>query len=151
MTHPQATILIAEDSPDEVFLLRHAFKRSGLTLDLQFVKNGQEAMDYLERKPPYDDPEKFPFPTALVLDIKMPLVTGLEVLARLKDDPTLSYIPAVIHSSSAHENDRAQAARLGARAYYVKSAHLEDSIAMFRSVAEKFVSIPRRVGPSSMS
>jgi CheY-like chemotaxis protein len=134
MASLQKTILIAEDSPDDVFLLRCAYAKTGLPYDLRFVCNGREAIDYLEGNPPFDR-QSHPLPAAIILDIQMPLLTGLEVLAWLKLHPTLSPPPAVVHSSSILDIDRNKIAELGARKCFVKSPNQDDQIAMFQSIA----------------
>jgi len=133
----QKTILIAEDSPDDVFLLCRAYSKTGLPYDLRFVRNGQEAIDYLEGNAPFDR-QSHPLPAAIILDNQMPLLTGLEVLAWLKLQPTLSHIPAVVHSSSILDIDRNKAGDL-ARRYFVKTPSQDDRIAMFQSIAVSFI------------
>jgi CheY-like chemotaxis protein len=133
------TILIAEDTPDEVFLMRRVFAQTGLRCELRFVSNGQEAIDYLERKPPYNEPAQSPLPSAIILDLKMPLLDGFEVLAWLKLQPTLSSIPTVVHTSSAMLRDRERAKRLGARDYFVKGTGLGDLMMMFNAVADRWL------------
>ena len=130
------TVLIAEDNGDEVFLMRRAFSKTALPFQLRFVPNGQEAIDYLERKPPYNNSDTFPMPQAVVLDLNMPLVNGLEVLAWLKVHPTLSALPVVIHTSSALDSDRERAGRLGAHAYCVKGPMSDDLMDLFNTVAD---------------
>ena len=132
-------ILIAEDNPDEVFIMSRVFGRCGLPFELRFVANGQEAINYLERKPPYESAEKYPCPSVIVLDLKMPLVNGFEVLAWLKLQPELSRIPAVVHSSSAVREDRERAGQLGARDYYVKGSAPGELVTMFKTIAEKWL------------
>src|SRR3954468_19607895 len=93
----KTTILIAEDSLDDIFCMRRALAKAGLPLQVRFVPNGQEAIDYLKGSPPYHDRETFPLPKAVVLDLKMPLRDGFEVLVWVKPQPALKHMPAVIH------------------------------------------------------
>jgi len=111
----QPTILVAEDDADETFLLENAFSISGVDAQLRFVRNGHEAITYLEAQAPYDDPELFPAPNLLLLDLKMPLVGGFEVMQWLQAQPKLKSLPVVVHSGSDLEKDKERAAKLGAR------------------------------------
>src|SRR3954470_23476844 len=97
----KTTILIAEDSLDDIFCMRRALAKAGLPLQVRFVPNGQEAIDYLKGSPPYHDRQTFPLPQAVVLDLKIPLRDGLEALAGENPQPALKHLPAVIHSTSA--------------------------------------------------
>src|SRR5689334_2392437 len=115
------TILIAEDSDDEVFLLKRAFAKTCLPWQLRVVPNGQDAIDYLSRKPPYNDDTVFPIPSVVILDLKMPVLGGFEVLDWLNSQPMLSTLPVIIHTSSDQGSDLERAMQLGASAYFVKS------------------------------
>lgn len=135
MGHPRYTILIAEDNLDEIFLMRRALARTGLPYELRFVPNGREAIDYLQRKPPYNNPDTFPPPAAIVLDIDMPQVGGFEVLQWLKNNPVLNSLPAVMHSISSEESERQKAAQLGAIGYFSKKTCAEELPEMFQAIS----------------
>jgi CheY-like chemotaxis protein len=143
MHEPQKTILIAEDNSDDAFFMRRAFSKTGLPHQLRFVPTGQAAVDYLQGKPPYDNTESFPTPSALVLDVRMPLSNGFEVLEWLKSQPAFHQLPVVVHTTSGLEADRAQAIKLGASAYYVKGSPA-DLTAMFEAINEKWLKVPAR-------
>ena len=132
-------VLIAEDNPDEVFLMSRVFARTGLPFELRFVTNGQQAIDYLEGKPPFDKAGESPRPSAIILDLKMPGVDGFEVLTWLRLRPELSRIPAVVHSSSGIREDRERARELGALDYYVKGSGPSELMAMFRAVSDRWL------------
>src|SRR5690242_930042 len=102
---PNRVILVAEDSEDDVDLLKIAFRRLGIKNPVQVVKDGQEAIDYLSRTGEYADQQRFPFPGILFLDLKMPRKTGLEVLAWLSEHPECSQIPSMVFTSSSQESD----------------------------------------------
>jgi CheY-like chemotaxis protein len=145
MAHICKTILIAEDSDDEVFLLKRVFAKTCLPWKLHVVPNGQEAIDYLSRKPPYNDDAVFPLPSVVILDLKMPVMGGFEVLDWLNLQPVLNELPVIIHTSSDQESDRARAMALGASAYFVKSPLPSELQAMFDAVAEKYLGRRRPV------
>ena len=133
------TILVAEDNEDDVFFLRRAFQNADLPYEIIFVPNGREAIDYLNGTPPYDNRERFPLPKALILDLKMPIQGGFDVLEWTRSQPELRNLPVMIHSSSELDVDRKRAHELGANAYYVKSAETRQIVAMFRELIREWI------------
>lgn len=121
---PIPLILLAEDDPNDVFFLRRAFQKAGVKCQILDVANGQEAIFYLQGSAPYSDRNEHPMPQLLLLDLKMPLMGGFDVLAWLRDRPELTDLPALVLSSSGHDEDRARAHQLGARGYHVKPSDL---------------------------
>ena len=79
------TILIAEDSDDDAYFLRRAMEKIGWTNPVQILTDGGEVMDYLKGDGPYQDRSRYPFPSVMFIDIKMPRVNGFEVLKWLKE------------------------------------------------------------------
>jgi CheY-like chemotaxis protein len=129
---PNRVILVAEDSEDDVDLLKIAFRRLGIKNPIQVVKDGQEAIDYLSRTGEFADQQRFPFPGILFLDLKMPRKTGLEVLAWLSEHAQCSLIPTMVFTSSSQESDVTRAYELGANSYMVKPGSLEELIECLR-------------------
>lgn len=113
-------ILYAEDDLNDVFLLQHSFADAGIPNPLQIVKDGQEAMDYLAGVGAFADRRRHPWPCLVLLDIKLPRKTGLEVLAWMRAQPNLRYLPVIIFSASSHPNDRETAIQIGANSYVLK-------------------------------
>lgn len=112
-------ILLADDDPNDVELILHAFKKHQIQDDIQVVADGNEALNYLYRRPPYADfgPGN---PVLILLDMKMPKVDGLQVLKKIKAEAALKMIPVVLLSSSQLESDVANAYACGANAYVIK-------------------------------
>jgi CheY-like chemotaxis protein len=133
------TILVAEDNEDDVFFLRRAFQNADLPYEINFVTNGREAIDYLSGRAPYDNRERFPLPKALILDLKMPIQGGFDVLEWTRSQPELKNLPVMIHSSSELDVDKNRAKELGANAYYVKSAETRQIVAMFRELIREWI------------
>src|SRR6266446_6942565 len=104
MTNSQC-VLVADDDPDEIFLLRWAFKQAQLTHQITDLPDGEETVEYLKGTPPFDDRIRFPLPKLLVLDLKMPRMNGFDVLQWLRSQPHLKAVPAVVLSSSSFEAD----------------------------------------------
>src|ERR1051326_8590666 len=80
-------VLIAEDDPSDVFLLKRAFALAQIPATLHFVRDGQEAIDYLEGEAAYNDRTAYPLPDLMLLDLKMPKLNGFDVLSWLRRRP----------------------------------------------------------------
>ena len=113
-------ILLVEDDPAHYEIVRRNFEMSHLANRLLWVQDGQAALDYLYRKGEFNDPDKFPMPNLILLDLRLPKVDGLDVLKTLKSDPKLSSIPVVILTTSSGEIDIAKAYKYHANSYLVK-------------------------------
>ena len=112
-------ILYAEDSPADAELTLRAFKKQRLTNNVKWVKDGQEALDYLFQQGAYSA-RLNGNPYLVLLDLKMPKVDGLEVLKRIKSSPELKIIPVVMLTSSAEEMDLLRSYELGVNSYIIK-------------------------------
>lgn len=120
-----AIVLLADDDDALPILLENAIRRSGHDIYLRWVADGSEAIQYLSRTGEYADAGKYPFPSLLLLDLKMPKVTGFEVLEWKRTQPHLESLPVVIWSSSGLPSDQERAERLGAASYFVKPMETE--------------------------
>jgi len=118
-----APILLVEDEPDDVFFVQHAMEQAGVLHPIQVSSDGQQAIDYLSGAGKYANRQEFPLPCLVLLDLKLPLVMGLDVLKWIRQQPGLSAIVIVLTSSRQNE-DITTAYRLGANAYLVKSPDL---------------------------
>jgi CheY-like chemotaxis protein len=140
-------ILVAEDDETDAMILRMAAERAGLPYELVIVPDGMQAIAYLEGAPPYDDRSQHPLPGVLLLDLKMPYMTGFEVLSWLSTRPELGGLPAVILSSSSQDTDIARARELGASDYHVKPHSLAELIGILKSIEERWLSCKRTSPP----
>lgn len=113
-------ILAVDDDPNDSFLLRQAFESLGKAYEFFPLTDGWVAIDYFSGHPPYHDRLKHPLPQLAVLDVKMPHLTGFEVLTWIRGRPELADMPVVMLSSSDHPEDMAMATKLGANDYQVK-------------------------------
>jgi len=107
-------ILLIEDSLDDAELTIRALRKRNLTNRLRHISDGEEAMHYLF------DGSNQAFPKLILLDLKMPKVSGIEILRKLKGDPRMKVIPVVILTSSKEEQDIIESYELGVNAYIVK-------------------------------
>lgn len=125
-------ILLAEDNPDDALIFELMVRRAKLPHRLHLVDDGQQAIDWLSGNGDYADREKFPLPDMVLLDLKMPIKTGFEVLEWLRMQESLQELPVIILSSSDDAKDVGRARRMGITAYFVKSPQLTDVIEYLR-------------------
>jgi CheY-like chemotaxis protein len=130
-----APILVAEDEETDVMILRVAAQKAGLPNPLVFTRDGAETIDYLKK----EAPEPGHTPRLIIVDLKMPGLTGFDVLEWLCTRPDLRQIPAVVLTSSSHEDDIAKAHRLGAREYHVKPHSLPELTTLLEGLAERWL------------
>lgn len=120
-------ILLAEDNPTDAELAMRALERSKLANRIVWVHDGSEALEYIFREGRYADRGKGN-PKLLLLDLKMPKVDGLQVLKKVKSDPSTQVIPVVIMTSSQEECDLVESYRLGANSYIVKPVDFDQFV-----------------------
>jgi CheY-like chemotaxis protein len=127
------SILLAEDNPQDAELIMEALTEHKLVNRVTVVKDGVEAMEYLQREGKYKGrtPDN---PAVVVLDIKMPRMDGIEVLRAIRSDPTLKLIPVVMLTSSREEQDLIRSYELGSNAYVVKPVKFSDFIAAVKQL-----------------
>ena len=113
-------VLIAEDDPTDIFLLQRAFAVAEVPAILHVVRDGQEAIDYLEGEASYADRQAHPLPDLLLLDLKMPKLNGFDVLAWLRRQPGLKRLLVTVLTSSDQPQDINRAYDLGANSYLLK-------------------------------
>jgi CheY-like chemotaxis protein len=113
-------ILMVEDDPADVELVRRQLQYSKLGHLLYAVPNGREAIDYLSGMGKYSDRELFPQPCLLILDLQMPGVDGFELIEWVRKDPHTRELPIIIYTASVSRDDAQRAYALGANAYFAK-------------------------------
>lgn len=113
-------ILLVEDNPNDVKLALHALTQHNLANHVEVVRDGAEALEFIFGTDRYAARGAHNAPRVILLDLKLPLVDGLEVLRRVKADPRTRTIPIVVLTSSREEPDMAEAYRLGVNSYIVK-------------------------------
>ena len=127
---PRINILLAEDNPADVFLIRESLKEHGIEFDLDVAENGEQAMERLDE---LKDASGGAPPDLIVLDLNLPQVDGTELLRHLRDIPRLAGLPVVIFTSSDSAEDRRIAATLGAM-YIRKPVNLDE----FMKIGQEF-------------
>jgi two-component system, response regulator len=119
-TDGSVDILMVEDNPNDEELTLHALRHYHLANKIDVVRDGQEALEYIFCSGRYATRHIEDRPSVILLDIKLPLVDGLEVLRRIKQDPRTRTIPVVMLTSSREERDMIESYRLGVNSYIVK-------------------------------
>jgi CheY-like chemotaxis protein len=117
-------ILLAEDNPGDVRLIREAFRQHDMVYEMSVVEDGQEALAYLDSLT--SQPEAAAYLDLIVLDLNMPKSDGREILRRLRDSPHFQDVPVMVLSSSDSPHDRVETAELGARCYVRKPSTLDE-------------------------
>jgi CheY-like chemotaxis protein len=137
-------ILVADDDDNDVLLLERAFQRANVSSRFVVVRDGQEAIDYLSGTGKFADRATYPWPALMLLDLKMPLLDGFDVLTWWREHGPARGLPIVVMSSSNQESDVERATALGAAAYQVKSGDLQFLVAFARDLREKWLKRPKK-------
>ena len=124
-------VLLVEDSPGDVRLTREAFKDAKVHINLHVASDGAEAMEFLNREGKH---ARAPRPDLILLDLNLPKKDGREVLAEVKESPTLMSIPVVILTTSASEEDILRSYRLHANCYISKPVDLDGFLKVVKSI-----------------
>jgi two-component system response regulator len=120
MSENQVEILLVEDNPNDIKLAMHAFTSHNLANAVHVVRDGAEALEFIFCTDRYGDRKIENGPKVILLDLKLPLVDGTEVLRRIKADPRTRTIPVVMMTSSREERDIVASYQLGVNSYIVK-------------------------------
>lgn len=126
------TIVIADDDAEDRMLAEDALKESRLVNDIRFVEDGEELLDYLQRRGKYADPDANPRPGMILLDLNMPKMDGREALKQIKGDPELRRIPVVVLTTSKAEEDIYRSYDLGVNSFIIKPVTFESLVNIMR-------------------
>jgi two-component system response regulator len=126
-----AQVLLVEDNPGDVRLTREAFKDSQIVNELFVVGDGVQALEYLRGENGYAHAPK---PDLILLDLNLPKKDGREVLAEIKNDVRLSYIPVVVLTTSSAEQDVLRSYELAANCYVTKPIEFDQFVEVVRSI-----------------
>jgi len=127
-------ILLVEDDPRDLALLKRAIAEDTMRADFYFVDDGQQAIEYLRGEGPFGDRRIHPFPELVLLDLKMPRVSGFEVLQWLRDHAECSRLPVVFLSGAGLQRDVEKAYELGANSYFAKPNSNAALVALLRAL-----------------
>jgi len=113
-------ILLVEDDEDDVSMTQRAFKKGGITNRLYVVRDGEEAMEFLEHRGRYSNPDEAPRPGIILLDLNMPKTDGREVLQKIKSGENLRIIPVIVLTTSERDEDILESYENGANTFITK-------------------------------
>jgi CheY-like chemotaxis protein len=133
---PTYTVLHVEDEPTDRMIVAAAFKKAAPNVLLKAVADGEQAIAYLAGQGAYGNRELNPMPLLVLLDIKLPRKSGLEVLEWIRKQPDLKSLPVIMLTSSSESNDLDQAYALGANSYLVKTVDLPTMREIARGIGE---------------
>lgn len=134
MCYSDIEILFAEDSLDDAMLTMRALKKSGFANKVHHVKDGAEALDFIYGREAYASRNINERPKLILLDLKMPKMSGMEVLAKLKSDPDFKSIPIVILTSSKEDPDIQKCYALGANSYIAKPVESDNFFQVIKEI-----------------
>lgn len=127
-------ILVVEDDPNDLLLIQRAFGKARILNPLQSVGNGDDAVAYLAGEGPFADRQRHPFPVLVLLDLKLPRRSGLEVLEWIRAQTGLKRLPVVVLTSSKQATDVNRAYDLGANSYLVKPVGFDSLLELVKSL-----------------
>ena len=130
------TVLHVEDEPTDRMILSAAFKKAAPNVLLKAVTDGEQAIAYLSGQGAFGNRELYPIPLLVLLDIKLPRKSGLEVLQWIRNQPELKTMPILMLTSSSESNDLDRAYALGANSYLVKTVDLPTMREIVRGIGE---------------
>jgi|SRR6185369_10148307 len=133
------TILVAEDDPNDQFFIEKELKKLDIPIQVRFVNDGEQAIAYFLSLGKFADPAQFPKPDVIFIDLKMPRLNGFELLQWLRKHKVAERLLTVVVSSSSLQEDIDKAYDLGAKAYLVKPATVQDYAKVFRITGEFFL------------
>ena len=142
------TLLLADDDPDDRMLVHDALEEAEWSVDLREVEDGNELIDYLERRGKYSNPADSPRPGMILLDLKMPGRGGLQALEVIKQTELICRIPVVVLTTSSAEEDITGAYDLGANSYVVKPSSFSTLVEMMQTLEKYWLNVVTLPGPS---
>jgi CheY-like chemotaxis protein len=129
-------ILHAEDNPAHAEMVCRALKRTQITVRMEHVEDGRQALDYLYQRGRYEGSNGAARPDLILLDLRMPEIDGLEVLKRIKGDPAFMHVPVIVLTTSAAPNDLATAYAHHVNSYLVKPVNYSEFCLMMEAIVD---------------
>lgn len=140
----QNVLLHVEDDPNDVLLLQRAFRKANAAITIQAVTDGDKAVAYLSGADEYGDREKYPLPAVVLLDLKMPRKSGLEVLQWVRSNEKVRRLIVIIFTSSKHDEDVNKAYDIGANSYLVKPVGFDMLVEVAKMIQQYWINTNER-------
>ncbi|MHC1635902.1 MAG: response regulator [Candidatus Methanospirareceae archaeon] len=134
--------MLVEDNPDDIMFAKMAFEKAGIKNRVYIVESGEEALDFLYKKGKYKG-KNVPMPGLILLDLRLPGISGHEVLKRIKGDNRLKLIPVVVLTASEAEQDIIKAYSLGANSYITKPVGFKDFVKVIATIGDYWLRIAK--------
>ena len=139
----ESVILLVEDDEADILLLRRAFRNAHIVNPLIEVRDGQAAIQYLSGQGEYADRTRYPIPFLILLDLRLPKLSGFEVIAWMREQPQLAHVIVVVLTASDHVPDVTKARDLGANSYLVKPGDFEELVQMVKRIKGRWLLLDR--------
>ena len=140
MATTDSPILLVDDSPDDILIAKRAFAKSNMHNKIFVTYNGEEAIQFLQKKEKFKD---MPTTSLVILDLKMPKVNGFEVLKIIKNDENLKSVPIIVLTSSSRPEDIERAYKLGCNSFIVKPINFEDFVEAVQEIKHYWLSLSK--------
>jgi DNA-binding response OmpR family regulator len=140
-------VLLAEDSEDDLVLMRYAFRKAGILNQVHEVRDAHDAENYLNGVGLYSNRVRYPLPCVIITDLKMPY-NGISFLKWLQGKDEFHRVPKLVLSTSGMDSDRNEAAELGACAFFVKPSDLQELVKVVISIDDDWISEHCPLSPS---
>ena len=127
-------ILLVEDDPNDVILIKRAFYKANIVNPIRVVENGEEAIVYLTGDGKYITRDQYPLPMLMLLDLRLPRKSGFEVLAWVRQQPGLKRLPIVVLTSLQRTEDINRAYDLGANSYLIKPTSFKKLLSVIKNI-----------------
>lgn len=137
----KAIILLIEDNKMDIELTLNAFSEASLDNEIKVVTTGEEGISYLLGQGEFSDRKKYPLPHLILLDLKLPGISGIEVLKIIKNTPKIKRIPVIILTSSKDEGDRILSYDYGANSYLVKPISFVEFLTVIKTLGNYWLSL----------
>lgn len=138
---PPCDLLLVEDNPLDLEIALRSFRKAGGAQHIQVARDGAEALDFVFGEGQHAGRGLADAPRMILLDLKLPKVDGLEVLARLKSDARTRHIPVVMLTTSNQQRDLLKSYQLGVNSYLVKPVALEDFVQLARQITSYWLGL----------
>ena len=127
-------ILLVEDNKHDVRIARRAWRVNRISNPLYVVPHGQACLDFLRHENKYSDPLQFPRPGIILMDIRMPIMDGIECLQAIKSDPKLKVLPVIMLTTSKEDADRVRSYKLGCNTFIQKPVDFDKMIKAMQAI-----------------